>query len=94
MRRLLVVLFLFATAARRRRSRRTDGTSVLWWANGCLLLADVSEPRANAIGKLRIGPKAFRHIRHERGTSLPVQLRTDDGDRTPANTTQVVWVRE
>jgi hypothetical protein len=43
---------------------------------------------------LRIGPKAFRHIRHERGTSLPVQLRTDDGDRTPANTTQVVWVRE
>jgi hypothetical protein len=145
----------------------TDGTSVLWWANGCLLLADVSEPPANAIGKgpcprseieldpdhtdydlkrmlpvavdciaapractgtarllygehrihsagpaarfripagttgrvnLRIGPRAFRHIRHvsrhERGTSLPVALRTDDGDRTPANSTRVVWVRE
>ena len=62
MRRLLVVLFLFATAL--------------------------------AARNLRIGPKAFRHIRLERGTSLSVQLRTDDGDRTPANTSQVVWVRE
>jgi len=66
MRRLLVVLFLFATAL--------------------------------AARNLRIGPKAFRHIRHvsrhERGTSLPIVLRTDDGDRTPANTSQVVWVRE
>ena len=62
MRRLLVVLFRFATAL--------------------------------AARNLRIGPKAFRHIRLERGTSLPVQLRTDDGDRTPANTAQVAWVRE
>jgi hypothetical protein len=144
----------------------TDGTRVLWWANGCLLLADVRDPRAAAPGpgpcprsevlldeavdyalkrtlpvrvqcisapractgtarlfygqshihragpsarfripagrtgrvNLRIGPKAFAHIRHvarhEGGTSLPVELRTDDGDRTPANRTQVVWVRE
>jgi hypothetical protein len=144
----------------------TDGARVLWRANGCLLLADVSEPPATAIGtgpcplseveldehidydlartlpvrvdcvaaprtctgtarllyglnrvhqagprarfriragttgtvELRIGPRAFRHIRHvarhERGTSLHVDLRTDDGDRPPGNLTQVVWVRE
>ena len=60
--------------------------------------ASGSAPERTGRVKVRIGPKAFRHIRHvsrhERGTSLPVELRTDDGDRTPANYTQVIWVRE
>jgi hypothetical protein len=144
----------------------TSGTRVLWWANGCLLLADVTEPRARAIPegpcprseillnehdeyaleralpvevdcisapracrgsarllygidrvhaagprtrfvipagrtraiRLRLSPKAYRHIRHvarhERGTSLFVDLRTDDGDRPPGNYSQTVTVRE
>jgi hypothetical protein len=144
----------------------TDGTRVLWWANDCLLTADVTERAAGAIDpgpcprsevqvswnsdqkvrrtlsipvqciaapsacrgtmKVRYGPhgahlaarsvrfsvpagrtrrvrvtltdRAYDHVRRaasrKRPASLPVELRTDDGDRSPASLTQTVFVWE
>ncbi|WP_028062057.1 hypothetical protein [Solirubrobacter soli] len=136
----------------------TDGTRVLWWANGCLLTADVAELAVDAIApgacprsevklgentdlplrrtvsvpvrcvaaprecrgtmrvrdgarvaararfavpsghsrrvRITLSARTYAHARRKGSAHLPVELRTDDGDRSPASFTQALFLQE